>query len=151
LGGSKGIIGAKATNDAELGAVTVAATFERILNGLPSKRTCGLPFSQEILRGLECIHPDHGSNDHHSNCVHNKGPVGSDQADGNMVLLENTGNGDQPCNEEHDSQNETGGEVKIGDEEVADDIGSTPDNAEGNEDGAGSEKCDVEEGPDRLE
>lgn len=151
LGSSKDIIRAKATSDAELGAVSVTAALERVLESLSSNRTCGLPFLQEILRGCECIHPNHGSDDQYSNCVHNKGPVGKDQAHGNMILLEDASDGDQPCDEEHDSQNETGGEVKVGDEEVADDIGCAPDDAEGNEDGTGSEKCDVEERPDRLE
>ena len=62
----------------------------------------------EICALLESVKPDSRTNDNNSQGVHDEDPIKDNEAEGDMNWLNDSSNGDCPCNKEGDTKDKTG-------------------------------------------
>ncbi len=78
-----------------------------VLQRLDDGGGTGLPLYEEVVCGHQGIEPAASDNGQDGNSIGNESPIGDDQSDGDVILLEDAANRDHPRYEEHNAHCET--------------------------------------------
>jgi len=136
-----------ATNLWNISPVEVATTFEMVLDGDSHRRRRLRPGQVEIGSLAEGVEPDETSDNNNADCIYQKSVVENDQAEGDVVALDDSCDGDYEGYEQCDSKDCSSSEISLGEDHVHENIGPSPDDRECHCDGTGSKKKEIQGSP----
>lgn len=145
---NKVLAGAEVAYFRKVGGVKVAAAFEHVLEAFARLRCSCDPQCMEIVSLLEGKKPNKAANDDNTDSVNYEHIVGDDQANSDMVALDNAGDGYSKGDNERNTQNGTSGEVSCREDQVHQQVLSPPYKGEGKRDSARCKQQEVQNGPD---
>lgn len=134
-----------ASNGDQVRRIEVAAARELVLKRNATRLREASPHLMKLCALAERVEPHEGTDDGDSDGVENETPVEGNEADRNVVTLDDGEDGEEPGDSESDTEDETGGQVSIAEDHVQQETLLVPYLREDDGDDRGQEEAEAEE------